>query len=113
MNTKEKKEFNVQSLGSIQVGKGDNEAFTLVLRKSFNFITVAMAITCIYVWIWPESIVMLFGANESDMITEGCRALRIFAVCLIPFCYYECSGMDWWRGRFHDESHYNRSILQV
>ncbi len=77
----------IQSLGSIQVGKGDNEAFTLVLRKSFNFITVAMAITCIYVWIWPESIVMLFGANESDMITEGCRALRIFAVCLIPFCY--------------------------
>ena len=77
----------IQSLGSIQVGKGDNEAFTLVLRKSFNFITVAMAITCIYVWIWPESIVMLFGANESDMISEGCRALRIFAVCLIPFCY--------------------------
>ena len=77
----------IQSLGSIQVGKGDNEAFTLVLRKSFNFITVAMVITCIYVWIWPESIVMLFGANESDMITEGCRALRIFAVSLIPFCY--------------------------
>lgn len=77
----------IQSLGSIQVGKGDNEAFTLVLRKSFNFITIAMAITCIYVWIWPESIVMLFGADESDMITEGCRALRIFAVCLIPFCY--------------------------
>ena len=77
----------IQSLGSIQVGKGDNEAFTLVLRKSFNFITVAMAITCIYVWIWPESIVMLFGANEGDLIAEGCRALRIFAVCLIPFCY--------------------------
>jgi len=77
----------IQSLGSIQVGKGDNEAFTLVLRKSFNFITVAMAITCIYVWIWPESIVMLFGANESDLIAEGCRALRIFAVSLIPFCY--------------------------
>ena len=77
----------IQSLGSIQVGKGDNEAFKLVLRKSFNFITVAMAITCIYVWIWPESIVMLFGANESDLIAEGCRALRIFAVCLIPFCY--------------------------
>ena len=77
----------IQSLGSIQVGRGDNEAFKLVLRKSFNFITVAMAITCIYVWIWPESIVMLFGANESDLIAEGCRALRIFAVCLIPFCY--------------------------
>ena len=77
----------IQSLGSIQVGKGDNEAFTLVLRKSFNFITVAMVITCIYVWIWPESIVMLFGTDEGEMIIESCRALRIFAVCLIPFCY--------------------------
>ena len=77
----------IQSLGSIQVGRGDNEAFTLVLRKSFNFITVAMVITCIYVWIWPESIVMLFGTNESDMIIESCKALRVFAVCLIPFCY--------------------------
>ena len=77
----------IQSLGSIQVGKGDNEAFTMVLRKSFNFITVAMVVTCIYVWIWPESIVMLFGANESGMIAESCRALRIFAICLIPFCY--------------------------
>ena len=77
----------IQSLGSIQVGRGDNEAFTLVLRKSFNFITVAMVITCIYVWIWPESIVMLFGTNESEMIAESCNALRIFAICLIPFCY--------------------------
>jgi len=77
----------IQSLGSIQVGKGDNEAFTLVQRKSFVFITVAMLITCIYVWIWPESIVMLFGTNESEMIAESCNALRIFAVCLIPFCY--------------------------
>ena len=77
----------IQSLGSIQVGKGDNEAFKMVLRKSFNFITVAMVITCIFVWIWPESIVMLFGTDENDLITESCHALRIFAVCLIPFCY--------------------------
>ena len=77
----------IQSLGSIQVGKGDNEAFKLLLRKSFNFITVAMVITCIYVWIWPESLVKLFGTDENDMITESCHALRIFAVCLIPFCY--------------------------
>ena len=77
----------IQSLGSIQVGRGDDEAFRLVLRKSFSFITVAMVLTCIYVWIWPESIVMLFGTNENEMIIESCNALRIFAVCLIPFCY--------------------------
>ena len=77
----------IQSLGSIQVGKGDNEAFTLVLRKSFNFITVAMIITCFCVWVWPEFTVMLFGADEEDLIAESCQALRIFAISLIPFCY--------------------------
>lgn len=77
----------IQSLGSIQVGKGDNEAFSMVLRKSFKFITVAMVTTCIYVWIWPESIVKMFGANESDMIREACHALRIYALSPIFFCY--------------------------
>ncbi|MBQ2211081.1 MAG: hypothetical protein II404_14165 [Prevotella sp.] len=77
----------IQSFGSIQVGKGDNLAFMLVLRKSFTFITVAMGLTCVFVWIWPESVVMLFGADESDLIAEGCNALRLFAVSLIPFCY--------------------------
>ncbi len=77
----------IQSFGSIQVGKGDNEAFMLVQRKSFGFITVAMVITCICVWIWPEMVVHLFGADEADIIDEGCYALRVFAVSLIPFCY--------------------------
>lgn len=77
----------IQSLGSIQVGKGDNETFRLVLRKSFGFITVAMVITCLYVWIWPDSIARLFGANEPDLIAESHNALRIFALSFIPFCY--------------------------
>lgn len=77
----------IQSLGSIQVGKGDNEAFKLVLSKSFRFITLAMVITCVYVWIWPESIAILFGANETDLIAASTNALRIFALSFIPFCY--------------------------
>jgi Na+-driven multidrug efflux pump len=77
----------IQSLGSVQVGKGDNETFRLVLRKSFGFITVAMVITCLYVWIWPDSIARLFGANEPDLIAESHNALRIFALSFIPFCY--------------------------
>lgn len=77
----------IQSLGAIQVGKGDNEGFTLVLRKSFYFITVAMLITSIVVWIWPEFIVMLFGADEPDLIAQACHALRIFSLNCIFFCY--------------------------
>ena len=77
----------IQSFGSIQVGKGDNEAFRLVLRKSFSFITIAMLITCAIVWAWPESIAVLFGADDVEFIAEANYALRIFAVSFIPFCY--------------------------
>ena len=77
----------LQTFGAIQVGKGDNEAFTLVQRKSFRFITIAMALTCLFVWIWPELAVKTFGANEPDLIGEGCYALNVFAISLIPFCY--------------------------
>jgi Na+-driven multidrug efflux pump len=77
----------IQSLGAIQVGKGDNEAFRLVLRKSFGFITAAMIVTCLFVWTDPEAVTKFFGASEADMIAEGSRALRIFALSFIPFCY--------------------------
>ena len=77
----------IQSLGSIQVGKGDNEAFSLVLRKSFIFITCAMIITCVFIWIDPESVARLFGAEEDDLIRESSTALRIYAFSVIPFCY--------------------------
>ena len=77
----------VQSLGSIQVGKGDNEKFHLVISKSFRFITIAMLITCAFIWIAPEAITKFFGADEEELIAEGVRALRIFALSFIPFCY--------------------------
>ncbi len=77
----------VQSLGSIQVGKGDNEAFRLVISKSFRFITIAMLLTCAAVWIAPEAVTKFFGADEEGMISEGAHALRIFTFSFIPFCY--------------------------
>ena len=77
----------LQSLGSIQVGKGDNEAFKLVLQKSFRFITIAMLITCIGIWLFPEAVTRFFGADEPELIAEGAHALRIFALSFIPFCY--------------------------
>ena len=77
----------LQSLGAIQVGKGDADGLRMVLRKAFRFITVAMAILCLVVWVWPTGIVKLFGAAEPSMLSEGNHALRIFALSFIPFCY--------------------------
>ena len=77
----------IQSLGAIQVGKGDDEAFRLVLRKSFLFITVAMILICIVVWVDPSVISRLFGANDPAILAESNHALRIFSLSFIPFCY--------------------------
>ncbi len=77
----------LQSLGAIQVGKGNADGLRQVIRKAFRFITVSMTITCILVWIFSTAIVQLFGANEPAFIAEGNHALRIFALSFILFCY--------------------------
>ncbi|MBO7139223.1 MAG: hypothetical protein J6W19_01405, partial [Prevotella sp.] len=77
----------LQSLGAIQVGKGDADGLRTVIRKAFRFITVAMVVTCLVVWIDPQLIASLFGADTPDYITETDSALRIFALSFIPFCY--------------------------
>ena len=77
----------LQSLGAIQVGRGDADGLHVILVKAFRFITVAMFITCLFVWIFPQGIVRLFGADDPAFIAEGCHALRVFALSFIPFCY--------------------------
>lgn len=77
----------LQSLGAVRVGEADNEGLRLVLKKSFSFITVSMVATCVYVWLFPETIAELFGAEDASVISECNHALRIFAVSFIPFCY--------------------------
>ena len=77
----------LQSLGAIQVGRGDEDSLRAVLRKSFRFITISMVITCLVVWCFPEAIARLFGAKEMALLAESRHALRIFAISFIPFCY--------------------------
>ena len=79
----------IQALGSIEVGRGDNEAFRLVLRKSFNFITIAMSVTCLIVWIVPEFIARLFGAEGDATVSETVRALRPFSLSIMLWCYID------------------------
>jgi len=82
-------ERTIQALGSIEVGRGDNEAFRLILRKSFLFITVSMLIICILVWIFPEFIARGFGADSEATISESASALRAFAPSLALWCYID------------------------
>lgn len=77
----------LQSLGAIQVGKGDDHGLRTVLRRAFRFITVSMLVTCILVWAAPSLIARLFGADDAQMIAQTNHALRVFALSFIPFCY--------------------------
>ena len=77
----------LQSLGAVQVGSGNDDAVSLVIKKGFRFITVAMVLTCIFVWIWPQGIAELFGCKDPAMLKESNHALRVFALSFIPFCY--------------------------
>ena len=77
----------LQSLGSIEVGKGSADGFRQIIRLSFRFITIAMAVTCLLVWIAPQAIAMLFGAESPEMVSTTNHALRVFALSFIPFCY--------------------------
>jgi Na+-driven multidrug efflux pump len=77
----------LQSLGAIQLGQGNIDGIRLVIRKAFRFITIAMIVTCMVVWIDPQLIARLFGADEPQFISETEHALRVFALSFIPFCY--------------------------
>lgn len=77
----------LQSLGAIQVGKGDNQGVRTVIKKGFRFISLAMAVTCLLVWIYPQGIARLFGCDEPEMLVQSNQALRVFALSFIPFCY--------------------------
>ena len=77
----------LQSLGAIQVGKKNQAGLSAVISKGFRFISVAMAITCLLVWLFPEAIARLFGCDEPDMLIQSRHALRVFALSFIPFCY--------------------------
>ena len=77
----------LQSLGAIQVGKKDDEGVRMVIKRGFRFITAAMAITCVLVWLFPQGIARLFGCDEPEMLVQSKQALRVFALSFIPFCY--------------------------
>ena len=77
----------LQSLGAIQVGKGSREGLRTVLLKAFRFITISMIVVCVAVWIWPQAIARLFGAEDPEVIAQCSHALRIFALSFVPFCY--------------------------
>lgn len=77
----------LQSLGATLVGEGDSVGLRTVLRKSFRFITIAMALICVFVWVDPQAIARLFGADEPAKVSETIHAVRIFALSFVPFCY--------------------------
>ena len=77
----------LQSLGAIQVGKGDEQGVKTVISKGLRFITVSMVVTCALVCVWPQGIAELFGCDEPELLAQSSHALRVFALSFILFSY--------------------------
>ena len=78
---------SLQTLGAVLIGERNSDGIRFVFGNSCKFITIAIIITCVYVWIFTSSIATLFGADNADIIKECNYALRIFAISFVPFCY--------------------------
>ena len=79
----------LQSLGAVQVGKKDDEGVRSVIKRGFRFITAAMVITCLLVFLYPQGIARLFGCDEPEMLTQSVPALRVcleFHPLLLHLC---------------------------
>ena len=55
--------------------------------RTIQSLTAAMILICIVVWVDPNVISRLFGANDPAILAESNHALRIFSLSFIPFCY--------------------------
>lgn len=78
---------SLQTFGAVIKGKGNKEEFAFIIGKAVLFITVAMALICAYVWLFPQTIATMFGTDDTEMISLSCHALRIFCLSFVPFCY--------------------------
>ena len=76
----------LQSLGAIEKGKGGS-GFGQVVRMTYLLMIVASLAVCAYVWIWPESVVVLFGGGDrAELVASANSALRVFAPSFMLFC---------------------------
>lgn len=76
----------LQSLGAIEKGKG-GPGFGQVVRLTYLLMTVASLAVCVYVWIWPETVVVLFGGGDrAELVASANSALRVFAPSFMLFC---------------------------
>lgn len=73
-------------IGGLFIGQEDFSGLRILAGKVFRAVTITLAVFFVLSEAIPGVLARIFGAEEECLIAFTARALRIFAVCLIPFC---------------------------
>lgn len=73
----------INSIGGILIGEEDYESFSLLIRQIFRTLIPIMLTASIFVALFPETIVRLFGATD-ELVKSSAEPLRIVSLYLIP-----------------------------
>ena len=74
-----------QTMGGILLGSYDFKSFRNYVRRALRFVQITILAITVLLLLFPEAVYTLFGADGEGMANvEGCRALRIMALYLLP-----------------------------
>ena len=76
---------SIYSIGGMMIGEQDMTGLTLLMRRVFTYVTVAMTTLILLMEVWPEAFGNLFGGSTSGVSQLLHTALRIFALVLLPY----------------------------
>ena len=74
---------------SLLFGEKDYRGMDIVIKKTLRFVVTCCAALTVFVWIFPELLLGLFGVNSEAQLGIGVPAVRIFSASLIGMsvCY--------------------------
>ena len=73
------------SVGGVLLGEKDFTGFKILTQKSLQFLLVVVCMITAYVWIAPQTIIKLYGINDTEQMAVCTMPLKIFILCVLPF----------------------------
>lgn len=79
---------SVLSIGGILIGENDRLGLRALVRNAFTFMNVGVLLFSALVFLFPASVIRLFGAESSVLIEESIIPVRIFIGGLVFFANF-------------------------
>ena len=76
---------SIYSIGGMMIGERDMMGLNILIRRVLTYSCIAMTALILMIEVWPEAFGNLFGGSESGVSELLHKALRIFALVLLPY----------------------------